>query len=342
VSWWPFDGSGADIKDGNPGAVLGGQFVLAEVGSGFNSSNGMVTVPSAANLNVSQFTIETWLRADNIAPPNMIIVWKGETGGGFNLTAPYFIEVSGLPDVTPQGKVFGTAAPGKVSVLLTDGVHDQIYYSKSALSVDGTFHHVAATVDGGTVLIYIDGKLDAGYAQMVTPFTTGSNPFQIGGIQNLSTNHFQGVIDELSLYNRALAPTEIQAIFNAGSAGKCKGCQVNVTSVKMFDAHTLEVDAAGQFSSNPLSQKTISVATTIGGVPLSSIFPLPSGSTGTQSESLFIDLGANSVPRFNDNAKFSVTASMSEGGNCLHGHGPRRHCSPARRAYSWHFQWKWR
>ncbi len=34
-------------------------------------------------------------------------------------------------------------------------------------------------------------------------------------------NSFLGEIDELSIYNRALAASEIQAIYNAGSAGKC-------------------------------------------------------------------------------------------------------------------------
>jgi hypothetical protein len=31
-----------------------------------------------------------------------------------------------------------------------------------------------------------------------------------------------GVIDEVQAFNRALSPTEIQAIYNAGTAGECK------------------------------------------------------------------------------------------------------------------------
>jgi len=37
-----------------------------------------------------------------------------------------------------------------------------------------------------------------------------------------SLHNFRGVIDELSLYNRALADSEIAAIFNASDAGKCR------------------------------------------------------------------------------------------------------------------------
>src|SRR5262249_41795456 len=158
--------------------VIGGQFVPAKVVSGFNSSQGLVSVPSAANLNVSTFTLEAWLRADSIAPPNMVVVWKGQPGTGTNVTTPYALSVSGLSDVTPQGQVFGTAAPGKVSLMLTDGVHDQVYFSTASLPL-GTFHHVAATVDGQMVRLYIDGQLDAAYQQMVVPFTNSANPLQI-------------------------------------------------------------------------------------------------------------------------------------------------------------------
>ena len=37
-----------------------------------------------------------------------------------------------------------------------------------------------------------------------------------------------GLIDEVGIYNRALSASEIQAIFNAGSAGKCKPCPADV------------------------------------------------------------------------------------------------------------------
>ena len=36
------------------------------------------------------------------------------------------------------------------------------------------------------------------------------------------SGHYKGVIDEVEIYNRALSAAEIQAIFNAGCAGKCK------------------------------------------------------------------------------------------------------------------------
>lgn len=34
--------------------------------------------------------------------------------------------------------------------------------------------------------------------------------------------HFKGLIDEVEVFDRALTASEIQDIYNAGSAGKCK------------------------------------------------------------------------------------------------------------------------
>jgi hypothetical protein len=94
------------------------------------------------------------------------------------------------------------------------------------------------------------------------------------------------------------------------------GCQVKATNVTMFDSHTLEVDLTGQFSTNPLTSKSLSVSSNINGIPVGSVFPLPPGSTGSQSQALFIDLSnpQNPVPRFTDNIHFKVLAGINEGG----------------------------
>ena len=52
-------------------------------------------------------------------------------------------------------------------------------------------------------------------------------PAGIGARGNNLQNSFFGAVDELSVYQRPLNGSEIQAIYNAGSAGKCKlaNCQ---------------------------------------------------------------------------------------------------------------------
>ena len=84
----------------------------------------------------------------------------------------------------------------------------------------------------------------------------------------------------------------------------------------------LELDVSGQFSSDPQSNKKLSVSTTINGVPLSATYQLPSGSTGMQSKSFSFDLSdidGTAVPKFTDNAIFPVVAGQSENGNACTG-----------------------
>jgi hypothetical protein len=39
----------------------------------------------------------------------------------------------------------------------------------------------------------------------------------------LAYGYYAGLLDEISIYNRALASNEVAAIYSAGSSGKCKG-----------------------------------------------------------------------------------------------------------------------
>ncbi|UCE58617.1 MAG: hypothetical protein JSU63_14375 [Phycisphaerales bacterium] len=99
---------------------------------------------------------------------------------------------------------------------------------------DGNWHHVAVTLSrhddppgAVTVDIYLDSVLDG---TNYIPYPVGP----IGGLgeelligaspsaQGYRYNFFDGVIDEVEIFNRALEEEEILAIYLAGTAGKCK------------------------------------------------------------------------------------------------------------------------
>jgi hypothetical protein len=94
-------------------------------------------------------------------------------------------------------------------------------HSTRVLTDTNTFHHVAVTKTGSQVVFCIDGV-----AESVEPYDPGfvfGGPMVIGAVGG-NYNYagsFYGAIDEVSIYDRALATNEIQAIYNAGSAGKC-------------------------------------------------------------------------------------------------------------------------
>jgi len=109
--------------------------------------------------------------------------------------------------------------------------------------------HFAATYDGAWLKVYLNGVL-ANQAAWTNGIFPGNAPLVIGA--NLIHSVFNGLIDEPAVYNRALSDTEIQAVYNAGSAGKCpSGTAPSITSqpcsqtVLISSSATFTVTAAG-------------------------------------------------------------------------------------------------
>jgi hypothetical protein len=88
---------------------------------------------------------------------------------------------------------------------------------------DGQWHFVAVTRAKATGVkkLYLDGVLQA--TATTNTNTLLQNPrVAIGGNLLNDSNNFNGAMDEVEFFNRVLTEAEIQSIYNAGSAGKCK------------------------------------------------------------------------------------------------------------------------
>ena len=72
-----------------------------------------------------------------------------------------------------------------------------------------TWTHLATTYDGANQRLYINGVLVATKAQ-TGAIAAANQPLRIGG-NNVSGEFFQGLIDEVRIYNRALSAAEITA-----------------------------------------------------------------------------------------------------------------------------------
>jgi uncharacterized repeat protein (TIGR02543 family) len=214
VSWWPAEGDASDAQGNNPGTLQNGpMFGVGEVGQAFSFDgiNAAVVVPSSPSLNFGagdSFTIEAWVRIDGIS-----------TLGEDALLHKW---VSGVGGYTWE--LIGPAANPHLEFTVSTGV-----FGVTGLAVpptDGNFHHLAVTLDrgAGTLKSYVDGVLQ--HSTSISGMGSLANNSRLWiGHQTLdsstSAKPFHGVIDELSVYSRALSASEIQAIYNVGSAGKC-------------------------------------------------------------------------------------------------------------------------
>ena len=71
-----------------------------------------------------------------------------------------------------------------------------------------TWTHVAGTYNGSRLRLYINGALVA-YLPATGAFEVNANPLWIGG-NAVYGEYFQGILDDLRIYNRMLTQTEIQ------------------------------------------------------------------------------------------------------------------------------------
>jgi len=213
VSWWTFDNSSNDILGVNNASESNAiNFVPGKVDNGVAFGNdGYIYIPHSDTLENQQFTIEGWMRPDGPGP--------NDDEFGNNIITKL---ISGS-EVTV---VLNWRATPDYRFLFMFGHQNsnELIWSKNQFP-PGEFYHIAATYDGNIFKLIINGELE-GQVELSTPIIYNDTQWVIGsGITregNIYYRTWNGIIDEIAIYNRALSQSEIQSIFNANGAGKCK------------------------------------------------------------------------------------------------------------------------
>ncbi|NIF05591.1 T9SS type A sorting domain-containing protein [Chryseobacterium sp. Tr-659] len=149
---------------------------------------------AAGNLNLggSALSFEGWIKPSS-----------------FKSASPYISSIMGT-EVSDSNSAFlrlgdANVANNKVQFVLSINNVQQKLASTTALNAN-TWYHVAATYDGTTMKIYINGVLDASKSQ--TGSVSSNGAFNVGYLYNTSRN-FNGKVDEVRVWKRALSQTEI-------------------------------------------------------------------------------------------------------------------------------------
>ncbi|SPE29770.1 hypothetical protein SBA6_1160006 [Candidatus Sulfopaludibacter sp. SbA6] len=241
VSWWPGDGNTGDVLGANdPSGSNAVTFVPGEVGTGFAfGTGGFIDIPASSSLANQQFTWSSWARPDGPGPNNdgfgNVIV--GQLIDGFHASAEL------LWSATDNRFLFIFGSTSSELIVSTDSF------------APGLFYLVTGTYDGSTFKLFVDGALEGQFAEAKT-IAYSSLTWNIGSTGSTFRGGFprtwNGVIDEVQAFNRALSQSEIQAIFAAGGAGECRG-QAAISSVIPNTGpqgqQSLSVVLAGQFTS---------------------------------------------------------------------------------------------
>ena len=205
VSWWKAEGNALDQAGINNGEIQSGaSYAAGRVGRAFSfdPASGSVLVPDSSSLQLTdQITIEAWIKTRGVSTDYGIVSKVGGAGG--NNGYQFLISGNRL-----MGQ-FNSPGEGWPSARVTSG----------GLIASGVWYHVAWTYDQSAMKLYVNGRLVATEVIGPKPIAVSSSNLRISGDDNLHI-YFDGLIDEPSIYNRALSDAEIAAIYKAGSAGK--------------------------------------------------------------------------------------------------------------------------
>ncbi|HEY0137904.1 MAG TPA: LamG-like jellyroll fold domain-containing protein [Nannocystis sp.] len=192
----------------DPPKFCEGEPPLSTSGLVFDGSSSVV-MGAAPELGLSTFTLEAWVRRDGRGKS------AGTGVGGLKLV-PIISKGRGESDGSNVDCNYNFGFYGDVLGAdfedMATGANHPIY-GKTALAL-GTWYHVAATYDGSTWRLYVDGVLDAESKADATPRHDSIQHFGLGAAFNSmgeAAGGLLGAIDEVRVYSRALDAAEILA-----------------------------------------------------------------------------------------------------------------------------------
>jgi len=221
VAWWPLDETSGNVvhsivgnHDGTtlPGPIGGNLWVASapKVGSAlfFGAAKAEVPDDPALDFGTGDFSIDAWVRSHQSTLMSAVVD-KLDTSGPL-----------------PKGYAF-FVHNGMVQLRIGDAVNTATYQSSNTFVANGTWRHVAVTIRrvGGTPVgqFYIDGA-PAGPSFTPLAINLDNNAKLLIGHIRLGNNNCscEVSLDEIELFNAAVSASDIGAIFNAGSQGKCR------------------------------------------------------------------------------------------------------------------------
>jgi hypothetical protein len=201
VAYYPFNGNANDASgNGNNGSVTGvtltkDRFSNSNSAYSFNGKNNHITVADNSSLSPNALSISFWVNATQFCPTGSTLC---------DLISK---------DINPKSRQWTSQLlqNGKIRTA-TFTTTENTFDSDISITLN-TWYHIVRVWDGTTCSIYINNVLHGSMA-MTGNMRTGSAPVEIGGS---NSQYFQGKLDDIRIYNRALTSSEIAALYNENS-----------------------------------------------------------------------------------------------------------------------------
>lgn len=171
----------------------------------FNAiTNEYIEAPNDSSLQLTdKLTLSCWIKASDVSATNSIID-KFYDG----VDRSYMLRLESTTIRLSLGNASGSAS---------------VTYQSTATLSNNAWYHVVTTFSNAAneVKIYINGSLDSTHSK-TDLISSNNQPLRLGTGYNL-LNYFDGDMDEVAIWNKALELEDVQTIYNAtnDNPGKC-------------------------------------------------------------------------------------------------------------------------
>ena len=224
VGYWPFNGNANDESgNGNNGTV--NEAVLTSDRNGYTNSaysydglNDYIQVPHSSSISITgDITMSAWVKTNGSNGQNyQTIISKRET----YWTTEYGTALSYHNSVIHNTKFLSARALGM-------GNQEQGW--SSTPYIYNAWEHWVVTISNSQMKIYKNGILDQIQAFSLIPVNQ-NGPLLFGKntlADNTNSEQFNGDIDDIAIYNRALTDQEVTNLYNSANTNECLTMVIN-------------------------------------------------------------------------------------------------------------------
>jgi len=294
IAYYPFSGNANDESgNGNNGIVYGAVLTTDKNGNPnsayqFDGVNDYVNMGDVLDMGTRDMTISAWVKTS----------YTGDYS--------FFVSKSYYGAGNYRYSLYTSPTTGNVGIFIQGNGGSDVMFNGNAVVADGNWHFVTFVFNrSGNAQIYVNGVYDT--SQTISQWNgvnfDSNHPFRIGSYtdsDNIGIKYpFNGIIDEVRIYNRILTPAEIATL--AGLTQCSDGIDNDGNGCSDYPADT---------GCSSLSDTTESGGTCIDVTPPVRSNGLPSGSlpAGTTQTTISLNTNENAVCRYSTSAGTSYSS----------------------------------
>ncbi|MDE1941146.1 MAG: peptidoglycan-binding protein, partial [Patescibacteria group bacterium] len=195
---------------GNNGTLTGSTLPIWTTGQmggalSFNGSSGDVDLGTGSSLNVTgPITLSAWVKLSASQYSDILVRGSDTSAGGSDYKL-----------------VYDPGSGGRFGFYISDGTNKPGVYTAGPIAV-GTWYHVVAVWDGttnaGSLSIYLNGTLSNTAASNAAAIQSMNTHAAIGADGLNSRYYFNGTIDDVRVYDRALSAADVSSLYSGSTA----------------------------------------------------------------------------------------------------------------------------